>query len=229
VARQYGRLRSMSSDSNTSSPIAEGDGSGNPYAAWESVVAKVKWVFVTVALVSPFASAFFFDFLSPAVSIVLLFIALFCWIFLILSLAVSLFRRRWKTVAIFAAVWTLVSLPLFGVKEPYIWLRIQGLRIHIAPIENYLTSCRLYNFVENETKQTVGACETTSYGPIEQTVFYDTSRQFELPASQRTSGWKQAMSNFSDSHILIDGHKRAVHLFGDFYQISINTEDEFDR
>jgi hypothetical protein len=214
----------MSSGSDASPPIVEGDSNINPYAAWESLVAKVKWIFLTVALVSPFACQFL-DFLLPRVSTLLLFIAFFCWIFLILSFLVSLFRRRWRSVAIFTAVWILISLPFFGVREQYIWLRVQGFRIHIAPIEKYLASCTLYDFVEGGTRQTVGTCKSSWDGPIETTVFYDSSRQFKLPASQRTAGWKQAMSHFTDSHILIDSDNRAHHLFEEFYEVSTNIAE----
>ena len=216
----------MSSDSNKSSPFVEptGRGAPSPTSNWKLAITKPKWLFVIVAAAWPFAFAFL-NYLLPTFAYYLFFTGLACWIPLFLFSLGALFRRRWKAVTIFATAWVLTASPFLGVNEPIRWLNILGFRIHTFPLETYLARCSLYDFVEKGTRQVVGVCESTWTGPIEDTVFYDFSRQFGLPASQRTQGWKGAMSHFTDRGILAESDNRAHHLFGNFYVIGVNINE----
>jgi hypothetical protein len=215
----------MGSDSNASSPTIESGGRGtqSSVSRWIAAMTSPKWLFVVVTLACPVASAFL-DFLVPALSNFLFFIGLVCWIPMFFFFLGALFRRRWKAVAIFAAVWIVISLPLLNITEPFTWLRIQGFRIHVSPLESYLARCHLFGFIENGTKQAVGSCEDRWLGPVEYTVFYDTTRQFALPVSERTPAWKEAMSHFTPAEYLIASEGGATHLFGNFYLIDVNID-----
>lgn len=156
-----------------------------------------------------------------------------CWIPLFFFSLSALFRRNWKTVAVFAATWVLALLPLLKV-EPVErfrgWLYVQGFRIHASPVEDYLSRCRLTEFVEQGAKQTVGECEWDGdavYDDVVYVVFYDTTGEIALPLSQRTPEWMDAMYNYSPIKVLRESEDRAEHLIGSFYRIRID-HDEFD-
>jgi hypothetical protein len=141
----------------------------------------------------------------------------------------ALFRRRWKAVAIFVVAWVAVTLSFLEVTEPFSWLRRQGFRIHAFPAKEYLSGCRLTEFVEKGVKQTVGSCEDWGvvYESTAYIVFYDTTGEIALPVSQRTPEWKDAMYDYSPKKVLRDSEGRAERLSGDFYRVSID-HDEFD-
>jgi hypothetical protein len=156
-----------------------------------------------------------------------------CWIPLLFFSLSALFRRNWKAVAVFSATWVLALLPLLEV-EPVVrfrfWLYVQGFRIHTSPLEDYLSGCRLTEFVEQGTKQTVGECELDGdavYDDFVYVVFYDTTGEIALPLSQRTPEWMDAMYHYSPKKVLRESQDRAEHLNGSFYRIRID-HDEFD-
>ncbi|MGB9114518.1 hypothetical protein, partial [Bradyrhizobium sp.] len=92
----------------------------------------------------------------------------------------------------------------------------------------YLSRCRLIEFVENGTKQALGRCDYLGIGgEAVLDVFYDTTGEFVLPVSQRTPEWKAAMWHFSPHQVLINAEGRAERLFGNFYEITI-FPGEFD-
>jgi hypothetical protein len=154
------------------------------------------------------------------------------WIPLLFFSLSALFRRNWRAVAVFSATWVLALWPLLEV-EPVerfrFWLLVQGFRIHTSPVEDYLSRCRLTEFVEKGAKQTVGECESNGgvYDNAAYVVFYDTTGEIALPVSQRTPEWMDAMYHYSPKKVLRDSEDRADHLIGKFYRIIID-HDEFD-
>ena len=127
---------------------------------------------------------------------------------------------------ILAAAWLVVVLPYVKIREPLYWVHVLGFRIHASPIEKYLSGCRLTEFVEKGVKQKVGECEASgSSDTIVYVVFYDTTGELALPASQRTAEWKDAMWDYPPRGVLRDGSDRAAPLFGNFYLVAILSEE----
>ncbi len=137
----------------------------------------------------------------------------------------ALLRRRWKTLAVLSATWLFTFLPFLGIKEQFIWIRAQGFALHASPLEDYLSRCKLIEFVENSVKQAVCPCEGSWTGDVENTVFYDTSGEFVLPVSRRTPEWKKAMQHFTPREVLIDSEDRAEHIVGKFYLVSVHIRE----
>jgi hypothetical protein len=121
-------------------------------------------------------------------------------------------------------IWLVVLLP--HKSDASRWLYVEAFRVHASPIEEYLSKCKLFEFVENGTKQRVGRCEQKAVAnEVIRSVFYDTSGQFELPVSQRTPGWKAAMWHFSPHAVLIEKEGRAEKLTENFYEVIIPSSD----
>jgi hypothetical protein len=123
----------------------------------------LKYVLIIVVLLGPYALPVL-SYLLPTVSYWLNWIFLICWIPLFFFPISALFRRDRKAVAIFSATWVLGCLP-FAEFEPVdrfrFWLNLQGFRIHASPVEDYLSKCRLTEFIEKGVKQKVGECEAS--------------------------------------------------------------------
>lgn len=177
-----------------------------------------------VAVVFFYASVFLF-YLMPVLSRCLIYAVLPVWLVVIVLFVVALFRRRWRTVAIFGVAGILISLPHIGVYGPSEWLNRLGFRIHVAFAENYLSRCKLFDFVEDGTKQTFGACEGVSIGPVRRIVFYDTTGQLAWPASRRTAAWKEVASHFPHRELLADADDLADHLADNFYSVDVNMDE----
>jgi hypothetical protein len=91
-----------------------------------------------------------------------------CWIPLFLFSLGAVFSRRWELISIFAIVWMLLSplvsplvssLVLVDAWELRYWLRGQGFRVRTLLTKDYLSKCKLTEFIENGNKQAVGWCE----------------------------------------------------------------------
>jgi hypothetical protein len=212
----------MSSDSNVSSSVAEAGGPEvRPLTCrW---IASLKYLLLIVAVASPYASAFLL-YPLPAVSDSLYDLWYICWFFVFFVSLGVLLLRRWIAVAIFAAAWIwLFYGPSYGPGESFYWLLQQGFRFHASPIKNYLSRCKLVDFVENGAKQTVDFCESTGMtSPLDYRVYYGTTGEFSLPLSQRTPEWKQAMSQLARDEIL---ERRAWLLFGNLYRVEMPLEE----
>ena len=168
------------------------------------------------------------SFSFPALFGWLIVLYLLCLLALFVVLLCVLFRRRWNEVAILLVVWTVVLFPIYGPIAPNRWLYAEAFRIHASPIEEYMSRCKLFEFVENGVKQTLGRCEilpTGDEGVL--CVFYDTTGEFVLPVSQRTPEWRAAMWHFSPHALLLETEGRATRIFGNFYDISI-ASSEYD-
>jgi hypothetical protein len=188
----------------------------------------LKYVLIIVVLLGPYALSFL-SYLLPTLSCWFNWTFLACWIPLFFFSISALFRRKWKAVAIFSATWALASLPFIEIKpvaEIRFWLFVQGFRIHASPVEDYLSKCRLTEFIERGVKQKVGECEASgSSDTVVYVVFYDTTGELALPVSQRTAEWKDAMWDYPPRGVLRDGGDRAEPLFGNFYLVAIFSEE----
>lgn len=156
--------------------------------------------------------------------------AFVCLFAVLIFLMISLVRRRWKDAGIFVAVW-LIALafgPLGADLQQQNWLAVQGFRIHASPVQKYLSKCKLIEFVENGIKQTVGECE--GHGDDEMSfddsVIYDTTGNLLKPASEQSPQWKRVMDAFFGPQVLASSRERTRHIWGDFYDVSTNYDEE---
>jgi hypothetical protein len=195
------------------------------YLAAILFLARFRFALAIFVAAGWYTSAFL-TYLLPAFSDLLLWIGIACWLPMFFLSLSALFRRQWSAVAIFSAAWLVAALPFLGVADQFNWLLVQGLRIRASSIEEYLSQCRLTEFVESGVKQTVGLCENSD-GPVTHFVFYDTTGELASPLSQRTPEWKGAMWHYPPQWVLRDSEDRAVRLFGNFYGVSIPNKDFF--
>jgi hypothetical protein len=211
----------VSSDSGASSTVVA-TSAGDAQSSNSRWIASPKYLLLLVAVASPYASAFLV-YPLPTVSDWLYVLSWTFW-FLIFFVSLGiLLLRRWIAVAIFAAAWIWLFFgPSQGPGESFYWLMKQGFRFHASPVKDYLSKCKLVEFTEGGTKQTVGFCESTEVmSVIDDIVYYDTAGEFGLPLSQRTPEWRQAMSQLARDEVL---ELRANLLFGDFYRVEMPLE-----
>lgn len=188
--------------------------------------ALMKYVPATVPVACLYLSSFLeFSFSELSDWLFLLFV-LCLPVMLFLTLR-RLFQRRWKESVMLLAAGALIFLPAFGVGEPLQWVRSLGFRLHISPVEQYLSGCRLIDFFENDTRRTVGECESHGmYSGHALTVIYDPSGEILKPVSQRTQEWQRAMSEFYSEEVLNSSERRTRHLFSDFYVVGSSLAEE---
>jgi hypothetical protein len=190
-------------------------------------VAIFKYFLAFFVAVSWYVSAFL-TYLLPNLSYKLLWISAICWIPLFFFSLGALLGCRWKAIAIFAATWVLVIFPSESfepVEQFRFWLGVQGFRIHVSPMEDYLSRCRLVTIVEDGQRQQVGKCEDENpSGDAWVSVFYDTAGQFGLPPAQRTQGWKDAMYYNFDSYCYLTEKAVGDRLFAKFYSVVVTLE-----
>lgn len=224
-----GGVRSMVSDSDASSPtIASGGGDVmQPVSRWKPDRSTIKYLLVALIVVSWMGMSLL-AFSFPSLPDRLLDLYFVCLLGLFVFFLGALFRRRWDEVAIFFAIWAVVLFPCYGASGSLRWLYVQAFRIHASPVDEYLSRCKLIEFVENGSKQVLGRCGDLGIGgEAVLDVFYDTTGEFVLPVSQRTPEWKAAMRHFSPHAVLINTEGRARKLLGNFYEIAI-FPSEFD-
>ena len=190
-------------------------------------MARLKYILIVLFAANWFVSGFLTS-LMPTVAYWIPWICLACWIPLFFIFLGALFRGRWKGAAIVSTALMLDAFCFAKIQfvEPVrFWFFAQGFRIHAFPAKDYLSRCRLTEFVEKGVKQTVGTCE--SFGAGYYFVFYDTTGEIALPLSQRTPEWNDAMWHHPPKGVLRDSADRAAHLFGSFYRVTI-YDNEFD-
>ncbi|CCE04120.1 membrane hypothetical protein [Bradyrhizobium sp. STM 3843] len=124
--------------------------------------------------------------------------------------------RKWSTA--FALTWLLLVLPFAGVPETREWLRTLGFYARTQLVSDYMSQCRLSEFIESGVTQTAGFCEGFDRGDYFDYVVYDTSGEFILPASRRTSEWKKVMSA-ATAEATVERDRTAYHLFGNYYAV----------
>jgi len=161
----------------------------------------------------------------PNLSDQLIWVWLICLFALFVLFVSDLVRRRWKQLAIFLTIWAFVLLPFYGNEVSFRWLYVEAFRIHISPLEEYLSRCKLVEFVENGVNQKVGVCERHGEpGNITRTLLYDTTGELALPPSQRTPEWTKAMVRFSPGFYFTKTEGHADHLLGHFYVVDVSLE-----
>jgi hypothetical protein len=186
-----------------------------------------KYLLAIFIAASWYASEFLY-YLLPTLSFWLTFVSVACWIPVFLFSLSALLRRNWRAIAIFSVSWALAVLPiarLEPVEQFRFWLELQGFRIHVAPVERYLSRCKLISFVEDGIEQQLGDCEIIIRSvDFRDEIFYDTTGQFALPPKQRTPGWKDAAYNFF-WHCYLTDTAVADRVFGKFHIIFFAIED----
>lgn len=217
----------MSSDSDASSPAVESGASGTRSAIsrWKPSRAMLKYI-VLVAILASWIIGPLLQFFLPVFSDRLLWIYLGGLVVLFFLFLGALLRRRWKEVVVFFAIWAIVLYPFYGVGFSLRWLLVASFRLHAAPIEEYLSRCKLIEFVENDVKQKLGVCERlplTGDGML--AVIYDTTGELMVPVSQRTPEWTKAMVRFSPGNFFTQSEGRADRLFGNFYDVSVPIQE----
>lgn len=216
----------MPSDSNVSSPAAEparGD-APLPSARRKLSRSNVKLALVALVVASWIGSSLL-AFSLPSFSDWLVTLYIICLPVLFVLFLGDLFRRRWKQLANFLVIWAVVLLPVYATNAPLRWLYAEALRIHVSPLEEYLSRCKLVEFVENDAKQKVGVCERHGQpGNVTRTLIYDTAGELALPVSQRTPEWTKAMVRFSPGLFFTKAEGHAHHLLGHFYEVDVPLE-----
>ena len=188
----------------------------------------LKYIIAVAALVGMYLSTFL-AFVRWDLSDWLEGISIVCLLATLVFLIISLFRRRWRDAAIFAAMWLVaLSFRPLGSDMQENWLAAQGFRIHASPVEKYLSKCDLIKFEEGGANQTVGECEVYSegYETFLYSVIYDTTRNLLKPASQQSPRWKRAMDAFFGPKVLASSRERTRHIWHDFYLVSTTDDDD---
>ncbi len=177
---------------------------------------------IVVALLGLYGGNFLY-FLLPDTFSWLVLAGLVFWIPLSIISLDALFRRRWKLILIFAIVWVLLSPQFIGVWEPRYWLRGQGFHLRTLLTKEYLSGCKLTEFVENGTKQAIGPCPggNGDRGDYFDYIVYDTTGNSALPVSARSSEWKRLMAKATERGVESREHP-TYHLFGNFYATSVS-------
>ena len=185
---------------------------------WILSMTPFKYAVAVLVAVSLYAGPFLF-YPLPTLAYWLIWILVACSITLLFFSLGALFRRDAKAVAIFSVTWMLTVLPFLDL-EPVVrfrgWLLIEGFRIHVSPVEGYLSSCEITHFVEKRIKQAVGQCE---YRPFWDAFVYHIRVRLgiALPIF-RGSGWNDACGAILRSVV---NATRAEFLFGNFYQLAL--------
>jgi hypothetical protein len=192
------------------------NGSDDGYVTWP------KWIVIGVALFGVFGSHFL-EYLLPSVVFWLFLAGLIALLPLLIFSLEALFKRRWRSVAIFAIVGMLACLPLSS-RATVIWLRGQGFHFLTLLDGDYLAKCKLSDFVEGGIKQTVGFCEGFDRGDHFDFVVYDTAGEVVLPVPQRTPEWKRTMLAATEKAVVSEDG-RADRLFGNYYSVVIWPTD----
>jgi len=154
-----------------------------------------------------------------------------CWLAMLFLALAALVRRRWRELAIFSLASVLFALPGLGLTKPTRWLQAAGFRIYASPIDDYLSRCSLFNFVDVDgTEQQIGQCHSVPLSfDSHLTVIYDTTGQFTLPVERRTSAWQSAVSwHLSAGGFLARNNygPGRSHIFGNFYSVLIPSTEE---
>lgn len=178
-----------------------------------------KGIVIVLCLLGAYAP-FYFYFLVPSAMVWLTLTGVVFLIPLIIFSLEALFRLRWKLISVFAVVWLLLCVPFITSEGPQEWLRVLGFYVKTRLVHDYRSRCRLTDFDENGVKQTAGFCEGFDRGEYFDFVVYDTTGEFMLPVSQRTSNWKQVMSAATVKAVVSKEHC-AYHLFGNYYAVYV--------
>ncbi|MGJ4946441.1 hypothetical protein ACQR1W_38200 [Bradyrhizobium sp. HKCCYLS1011] len=182
-----------------------------------------RLVSIAVPLLDVYGGMFCY-FFAPA-TLVWLFFGSLVFVVPLACLSIeALFCRNRKWSAVFALTWLLLVLPFAGVPETREWLRTLGFYARTKLASDYMAQCRLSEFTENGVTQTAGSCEGFDRGDYFDYIVYDTSGEFILPVSKRTSEWKKVMSA-ATTEVTVDRDRTAYHLFGNYYAVVVGLLD----
>lgn len=218
----------MTADSEASRPAVKPDGrdAASPNSRWKQVRAALKYILLVVIVGSWIVGALL-SFVAPLFVYHLVWVDIVCLLVLFCLFLGALFRRRWKEVAVFFIIWAVVLLPYYGSDAPLRQLVVLAFRVHVSPVDEYLSRCKLIEFVENGATQAVGVCETTGLGnETYRLVIYDTTGEIALPASRKTPEWTEAMMRFRQAKLLVKSEDRVDHLFGHFYRVAFSDLED---
>lgn len=219
--RKAKRACNVSSDSGapSSAGLAGGHVARPSRFRW---IRSLKYCLLVAAVAGPYVSAFLV-YPLPELSDSLYDLSWLCWFIIVFISLGVLLLRRWIAVGVFAAAWIWLFFgPSYGPNETRYWLIKLGFRFHAFPVEDYLSRCKLVEFTENDSRQTVGFCEGTGMmSPVDDLVYYDSTGEFGLPPSQRTPQWNQAMSQLAREEVI---ERTAWSLFGNFYRVEMPLE-----
>jgi hypothetical protein len=192
----------------------------DPELVLDSKMTWPKRVVIIVLLIC-FYSPAFFSLLYPSVGFWPLLGAVLL-LFPLLGFSVeALVRLRWKQFAVFVVVWLSIVLPLTNVApQPKAWMTSLGFFVKTRLAGDYLSSCRLTEFIENEVKQTIGVCHGFDRGQMFDFVVYDTTGELMLPVSQRTPEWSRVISK-AVAPAVVSIEDPAYPLFGHYYVVEL--------
>lgn len=158
------------------------------------------------------------------------------WLVLLFVALLSLFRLRWRELAILSLVLVVTAAPAFRVgEEPIAWLqegvfRLYALyRIRSVPLDQFLSTCKLVDYAAGDgSKGKVGECDgfrsTMWFRPC---VIYDPTGQFALPPERRTRAWRSTVEfDLSAGRFLAVNDHDDARIFGNFYFVLIPHEAE---
>lgn len=103
-----------------------------------------------------------------------------------------------------------------------------GFRIHASPIEQYLATCKKFEFAENGETRAIRVCESSSYEPgfppglAYLTVIHDPTGNLLKPESERSPEWKKTFETARETEAGILRFEGATRLFGDFYLANLS-------
>lgn len=211
----------MNSDTETSSSTIERRDTLSPISRLKPGKLAIILTLVILSIASWFGITLLTYSLpmAPERLLRLYFVCLFALLIIFLG---SLRRRRTNEIFVFIAVWAVVLFPFYGSRAPFLWLSAQAFRIHTSPLEQYLSRCKLVDFVENGRKQMLGRCDNLAIeDEVVLQVFYDSTGEFERQPSQRSAEWKAAMGHFGPKAVLLNAEGRVTQLSENFFEIII--------
>lgn len=182
----------------------------------------LTYIFAAITLLSSLGARFL-TFLWPVASEWLAPVGVVCTIIAMFWLFVCAFQSKPRSAPVLLA--TLVIIQAVGMIETRTSAGLIGFgfRIHASPVEQYLATCRMFDFTESGEKHVVGECEGQAYEPGFPpglgylTVIYDPTGNLLKPASERSPEWKRAFDKIRESDVAILRFQGARRLSDDFY------------
>ena len=147
-----------------------------------------------------------------------------CWILLAIMAPLAAFRRKWLAAALGLLPVILIALPIVGVTKPLAWVQTTGFRIHITPVDEYLSTCRLLTISENNRLQQIGRCRSLPrWDKSRIDIVYDTTGSLLGPADQASPESKAALIKLYGAEAPAIPH--GVRITGNFYAVTIKPAE----
>lgn len=182
----------------------------------------LTYIFAAITLLT-WLGGRFLTFLWPGASEWLTPVGVVCAIIAMLWLFVCVFQSKPRSAPILLA--TLVIIQAVGMIEAQSsgGLIGFGFRIHASPVEQYLATCRMFDFTDGGEKHIIGACESQPYEPgfppglAYLAVIYDPTGNLLKPESERSPEWTRAFDKIRENDVAILRFQGARRLSKDFY------------